>query len=78
MKKKVKNTVSEDFMRDEYEFDYKKGVRGKYYRETTEENGYIKLSPDVLKIFKTSEEVNKALKSLILAIPASNNSATIR
>ncbi len=65
----IQKEVPEDFMRDEYNFDYSKGVRGKYARKITEENGYVKLSPEVRKIFKTSEEVNNALKDVIKAIP---------
>lgn len=61
MKKLEKKEISDDYMRDEYDFDYSKGVRGKYARETSEENGYIKLNPEIQKIFKTSEEVNNAL-----------------
>lgn len=57
--------LSEDYMRKEYEFDYSKGVRGKYFRKATEENGYVKLIPEVQEVFKTSELVNKALLSII-------------
>ena len=56
-------------MREEYDFDYSKGVIGKYARKATEENGYIKLSPEIHKIFKTSDDVNRALKAVISAIP---------
>lgn len=69
MKKPNKVEIPDDYMRDEYEFDYSKGVRGKYARETSEENGYVKLSPDIHKIFKTSEDVNNALKAVISAVP---------
>lgn len=69
MKNQHKKEVPDDFMRDEYEFDYSKGVRGKYARKATEENGYIKLAPELQKLFKTSEEVNNALKAVISAIP---------
>jgi hypothetical protein len=68
MKKVDKKEASDDFMREEYDIDYSKGVRGKYARKATEENGYIKLSPELQKIVKTSEDVNNALKSVIEAI----------
>lgn len=69
MKKNPKDELADDFMRDEYDFDYSKGVRGKYARKVSEENGYVKLSEDVRGVFKTSEEVNNALRSFIQAIP---------
>lgn len=75
MNNKQKTEVPEDFMRDEYDFDYTKGVRGKYARKTTEENGYIKLTPDTQKIFQTSEEVNNALRAFIAAIPKTRKKA---
>jgi hypothetical protein len=56
-------------MRDEYDIDFKKGTKGKYARKATEENGYIKLTPELQSIFRTSEEVNSALKALVSAVP---------
>jgi hypothetical protein len=76
MKNQNKKEVSDDFMREEYDFDYSKGIRGKYARRATEENGYIKLTPELQKIFKTSEDVNNALKSIITAIPKSKRKIT--
>ena len=69
MKNQNKNDITEEIIRDEYDFDYTKGVRGKYYRPATEENGYVKLTPEVNKVFKTSEDVNNALKAIMSAIP---------
>jgi hypothetical protein len=65
------NKKFDDTLREEYTFDYSKGVKGKYYSHNIEENGYVKLLPDVQKYFKTSEEVNKILLSVMNAI---NNS----
>ena len=62
------NSEDELEMRDEYDFDYSNCVRGKYYRQATEENGYIRLSPETQKIFKNSEDVNKALLAIISSI----------
>ncbi len=69
MKKTDKNIVDKDLMQDEYDFDYSKGTRGKYARLAIEENGYIKLTPELQKIFKTSEDVNNVLNAIISAIP---------
>ncbi|MCX6155227.1 MAG: hypothetical protein NT007_13820 [Candidatus Kapabacteria bacterium] len=71
MKNLSNKEIPEDFMREEYQFDYSKGVRGKYARKTTEENGYIMLSPELQKIFKTSEDVNNALNAVVHALPKS-------
>lgn len=67
------NMELEDDLRDEYTFDYSKGKVGKYYRENIEENGYIKLVPELQKYFKTSEEVNSFLLSIIKVIKNNNS-----
>ena len=50
-------------MKDEY--DFSKGVRGKYVKQYAEGTNIILLEPDVAKAFPDSESVNKALRSLI-------------
>lgn len=50
-------------MKDEY--DFSKGVRGKYAKQYAEGANVILLDPDVAKEFPTSESVNKALRALI-------------
>jgi len=53
-------------MRAEFEFDYAKAVRGKYYRQLIKEGSNIAvLDPDVAKAFKDSAAVNQALRSLL-------------
>ncbi|MDT3740123.1 MAG: hypothetical protein RO257_11570 [Candidatus Kapabacteria bacterium] len=69
-KKSIKNDIPEESMRNEYDFDYSKGIRGKYKRQISEEEGYIQLLPEVRKVFKSSESVNKALLAFINAYPA--------
>ena len=55
-----------DELRPEYDFDYSKAVRGKYYRRLIEEgSNIIVLEPDVAKVFKDSAGVNEALRSLL-------------
>lgn len=66
---------SDDFMRKEYIFDYSKGSKGKYARQTTEQNGYIKLLPEVQKVFIDSESVNNALLAIMHAIPKTRKRA---
>jgi hypothetical protein len=62
---KVK-TPEPDDMRPEYDFDYSKAVRGKYYRRLLKEGAnVIVLDPDVAKAFRSSAAVNEALRSLL-------------
>ena len=52
-------------MRPEYEFDYSKAVRGKYYRRLLKEGANVAvLEPDVARAFRGSAAVNDALRSL--------------
>ncbi len=53
-------------MQPEYEFDYSKAVRGKYYRRLlSEKTNVVVLDPDVAKAFRGSVAVNEALRSLL-------------
>jgi hypothetical protein len=53
-------------LRPEYNFDYSKAVRGKYYRRIMREGANVAiLEPDVAKAFRTSAAVNEALRSLL-------------
>ncbi len=67
---------SNDEMRPEYDFDYSKGVRGKYYKKLLKEgSNVVVLDPDVAKAFRTSKEVNEALRSLLDVIRATRQAA---
>ena len=67
-----------DELRPEYNFDYSKAVRGKYYKRLIEEgSNVIVLEPDVAKAFRDSASVNKALRSL-LALTRSTQRMTRR
>jgi hypothetical protein len=64
MKAKEKNVVNE--LRPEYNFDYLKAVRGKYYKRILGEGAnVVMLEPDVAKAFVDSSAVNEALRSLL-------------
>jgi hypothetical protein len=55
-----------DDLRPEYDFDYSKAVRGKYYRRLLREGAnVVVLEPDVAKAFRNSAAVNDALRSLL-------------
>jgi hypothetical protein len=55
-----------DDLRPEYDLDYSKAVRGKYYRRLLREGAnVVVLEPDVAKTFGDSAAVNEALRSLL-------------
>jgi hypothetical protein len=63
---KTKQKIDRDELRPEYDFDYSKAVRGKYYRRLLEEGAnVVVLEPDVAKAFGDSAAVNIALRSLL-------------
>jgi hypothetical protein len=62
MKKAVKTRRDPDML-DEY--DFSKGVRGKYAKRYAEGTNIVVLSPDVAEVFHDSESVNEALRVLV-------------
>ena len=64
MKNKHKEPTDE--LRPEYEFDYSKAVRGKYYRRLLAEGAnVVVLEADIAEAFHDSAAVNTALRSLL-------------
>jgi len=64
MKAKRTNEVAQ--MRAEYDFDYSKAVRGKYYKRLLKEgSNVVALDRDIAKVFPDSASVNKALRSVL-------------
>jgi hypothetical protein len=62
---KAKNS---DDLRAEYDFDYSKAVRGKYYKRILKEgSNVVVLERDVAKAFPNSAAVNEALRSVLKA-----------
>jgi len=60
------NRKSSDELRPEYDFNYSKAVRGKYYRRLLDEgSNVVILDPDISKAFRDSSAVNEALRSLL-------------
>jgi hypothetical protein len=58
--------MAEDELRPEYDFDYSKAVRGKYFKKLMKEGSNIViLDPDVAEAFHDSASVNEALRSLL-------------
>lgn len=50
-------------MREEY--DFSKGVRGKYVERVGDLSKLVVLEPDVAREFPTAEAVNEALRSVV-------------
>ena len=64
MKDNLKEPADE--LRPEYNFDYSKAVRGKYYNRLLGEGAnVVVLDPDIAKAFQDSASVNAALRSLL-------------
>ena len=63
------NQNLEDDLLPEYNFDYKKARPNRFALQNNKESVTVTLEPDVAKVFKTSEEVNKALRAILSAIP---------
>jgi hypothetical protein len=61
--KKAANKKRRPDMRDEY--DFSKGVRGKYAKRYAERTNVVALDPDVAAVFPDSAAVNEALRALV-------------
>jgi hypothetical protein len=62
MKKAIKTRRDPDML-DEY--DFSKGVRGKYAKRYAHGTNVVILSPDIAQVFPDSESVNEALRVLV-------------
>ena len=62
MKKAVHRERRPDMLQ---EYDFSKGVRGRHAKRYAEGSNVVVLSPDLAKIFRTSESVNEALRTLV-------------
>ena len=62
MKRAIKKNRNADMLP---EYDFSKGVRGKYARRYNEGSNIVVLSPDVALVFPDSKTVNDILRTLI-------------
>jgi hypothetical protein len=63
---RMKPDNNRDDLRPEYDFDYSRAVRGKYYKRLLREGAnVVVLEPDVAEAFGDSAAVNEALRSLL-------------
>jgi len=56
-------------MSSEYRFDYKKAKPNRFAEKMKQTPVVVLLDDDVAKVFSTTEQVNKALRALISAMP---------
>ena len=64
-------------MRSDYDFDYSKAARGRYYRRLLKEGAnVVVLEPDVAKTFRSPAAVNEALRSLLRMSEATRSLAS--
>jgi hypothetical protein len=62
MKKAAKGKPDPDLL-DEY--DFRKGIRGKYAKRYAEGTNVVVLAPDVAALFPDADSVNDALRALV-------------
>ncbi len=58
------------------EYDFSKGVRGKYFKRYQAGSNVVILVPEIAAVFEDSESVNDALRSLMRA--AGHNKTLLR
>jgi hypothetical protein len=56
-------------MASEYRFDYNKARPNRFANKMEVEPLIVMIEPDVAEVFKTPEQVNKALRALISVMP---------
>ncbi|MGA2062665.1 MAG: hypothetical protein ABSG67_19510 [Thermoguttaceae bacterium] len=62
MKKAAKNRNAPKMQK---EYDFSKGVRGKYHKRFTEGSNVVVIEAELSRIFPDSRSVNRALRSLV-------------
>jgi hypothetical protein len=59
------------------EYDFSRGVRGKYAKQYAAGNNVVVLDPDVAKAFPNSKSVNEALRGLVEIIHHQPKTASV-
>ena len=60
------------------EYDFSKGVRGKYAKRLRAGSTVVVLAPDVAEVFGDSQQVNETLRALLKAVPAKRRASRRR
>jgi hypothetical protein len=69
MKKTRRAKAPAGDLRAEYEFDYSKGRKNRFATGGGTSTLAVVLEPDVARVFGSSAEVNRLLRSVIKAVP---------
>lgn len=69
MKKTSEGRRNNKELRTEYRFDYSKSKPNRFTARTRRQGIAVLLDPDVARVFKSAESVNKALCALLNAVP---------
>lgn len=56
-------------MASEYKLDYRKAKPNRFAARMKDEPLIVMIEPDIAKVFTSAEQVNKALRALISAMP---------
>lgn len=70
MKKTNRNRRTKTELRPEYAFDYRQARPNRFASQMSGDVVAVILEPDVAAVFDTSEAVNRALRSLLAAVPS--------
>jgi hypothetical protein len=65
-----------DELRPEYAFDYSRSTPNRFAKELDTDTVAVVLEPDVARVFRTSEEVNTLLRSVLAAMPERSSAKT--
>lgn len=68
-KTRVSQRQTDQEMASEYRFDYSKAKPNRFASRMKDAPLVAVIDPDVAKVFTTTEQVNKALRALISAMP---------
>jgi hypothetical protein len=69
MKKTSEGRKNDAELRKEYSFDYSKSKPNRFAAGTRRQGVVVLLDPDVARVFKSAESVNKALRALLNVVP---------
>ena len=74
MSKRKAKRLSTNDLRREYGFDYRKSRPNRFANRIRTGSIAVVLEPDVASVFRSSEDVNALLRSVIAAVPAKSRS----
>jgi hypothetical protein len=69
MKKTSRKPGKSDDLRSEYQFDYSRSRANRFASKIERRAVAVVLEPDVAQVFDSSRSVNKLLRSVIAAVP---------